>query len=498
MMAAPVDNGGLGLDELFRGISKVSGEVRVSDLSLNSRRVTPGCLYLACQGSRHHGLEFLEEALERGASAVAWEPAEGLAPPALPANISGLSVPGLAQHAGTIAHRFFGRPSEDMVVTGITGTNGKTTVAWLCTGASERLGQTAAYMGTLGYGPLDDLAPAHLTTPDCVSVHRHLAVFRDAGAHCAFVELSSHGLDQGRAAGVCLEAGAFTNLSRDHLDYHGDMAAYARAKDRLFLDFRPARAIMNLDDSHVGELAGQLHAAGTQVIGVTQDSSRDGLNWEILGARPAGLDLTLRFRGAQAQITSGLLGEFNAGNLAMAAGILLSAGHGLPDVAAALEGISAPPGRMQRVPSGHGPTVIVDFAHTPDGLRLALEAAKSHSAGQVWCVFGCGGDRDSGKRGPMGQAASECADRLVITDDNPRSEDSLRIIDDILGGVLPDNPVDVIQDRAAAIAYAIKTAGADDVILIAGKGHETHQILNDRSVPFSDLRLARQLLGLGA
>jgi UDP-N-acetylmuramoyl-L-alanyl-D-glutamate--2,6-diaminopimelate ligase len=325
----------------------------------------------------------------------------------------------------------------------------------------------------------------------------------DAGASHLVAEVSSHALDQGRVDGVRFQVAALTNLSRDHLDYHGDMNRYAEAKARLFLTTGIRTAVINIGDGFGAQLAGRLED-GTELISVAVVRAGAGptgakIEGRLTGARTDGLGLNLSGDYGEAYLASPLWGSFNAENLALSAGLLIALGFSLGDAAAALERCVAPPGRMQVIDAGRDrPRVVVDFAHTPEALGKALAVAREHCRGRVWCVFGCGGDRDPGKRGPMGATATKLADRAVITDDNPRHEDPSLIIDDILAGAAPDARLQVIPDRGAAIGHAINAASPDDVILVAGKGHEAVQIVGDRHRPFSDVDVVRTAMGLGS
>jgi UDP-N-acetylmuramoyl-L-alanyl-D-glutamate--2,6-diaminopimelate ligase len=417
----------------------------------------------------------------------------------LPAGVVNIAVPALRDRLGEVANRFFARPSEALEVSGITGTNGKTTTAWLVAQAIGHLGGSAGYLGTLGHGQIGlgeagQLRPAALTTPDCISFHRQLRELADAGAGYAVAEVSSHALDQDRVAGVRFATVAFTNLTHDHLDYHPNFAAYGAAKARLFA-VGADTAVINLDDAFGRELAGRLPAR-TRLVGVTlRDAAGAALHGTLAGVAPEGLVLELRNGAQSARLSSSLWGSFNAENLLVAAGILMANGWSLDESAVALGRVVAPPGRMERVPVAPGqPAVLVDFAHTPDALRKALAAVREHCAGEVWCVFGCGGDRDRGKRATMGAVAVNGADRVIVTDDNPRSEDPQQIIADILSNISSLDRLQVVPDRGDAIARAIRLAGPGDAVLIAGKGHETVQITGQTRRPFSDVAVATAAL----
>ncbi len=492
------------LAELLRGLFEEPDahalEVPVTDISTDSRSIARGGLFLACRGLSSHGLDYLDDAIEAGCAAVAWEPVSDRAAPTLPQAVAGLAVPGLSGLLGELSDRFFAAPSAELQVSAITGTNGKTSVAFILAQALQRLGERAAYIGTLGWGMQGSvLTPSALTTPAVIDLHRELRALRDAGATQAVVEASSHGLDQGRLDGLRLAVGAITNISRDHLDYHRDYAAYQVAKSRLFTDLRPSTAVINVGDDGVRELAAGLPESLPRLSVALIRNDRSSPAAQLLGrlnaVRRSGIGL--RFGGdfGDATLDSSLWGEFNAENLLVAAGCLLALGFALRDAADALAQCEAPPGRLQRVgASGPQPEAVVDFAHTPAALREALRAIRQHSDGRLWLVFGCGGDRDTGKRAEMGAVAAEYADEIVLTDDNPRSEDPETIAADVLSGIDEPAAVRRIADRAGAIRFALGEAAAEDVVLIAGKGHETQQWFADGPVPFSDAATARDAL----
>ena len=489
------------LTELFAGMDLAVPEGSVADITTNSQTARPGGLFLACGGRQGHGLDFLHEALAAGVAAVAWEPVDGCDRPELPTGVAGLRVPGLGEKLGLIADRFFAHPSAQLSVTGITGTNGKSTVAYLVAQALNRLDQRAGYMGTLGYGIGAELRPSSLTTPGCVTVHRRLREMADAGARHVIMEVSSHALDQQRVAGVRFRTAALTNVSRDHLDYHGSMERYAETKARLFFGTGIDTAIINVGDRYGTRLAGNLadddSAELITVALVNTEAEPDvRLMGRLQGARADGIGLKFGGDFGTATLNSSLWGRFNAENLIVATGILLAVGCELDVAVAALAECVAPPGRMELIRgTAVGPTVIVDYAHTPDALGKALEAVREHTSGQVWCVFGCGGNRDRGKRPTMGAVAAELADRSILTDDNPRDEDPQAIIADIVAGLPDADEVDVIRDRADAIAFADRSARTDDAILIAGQGHEAWQVVGGDMLAFSDATAARAALG---
>ena len=498
--AAPVS-----LMWLLDGIASVpTTTTAVADLTQNSREAQPGSLFLALRGRGSHGLAYCAEAVSRGASAVLWEPDGRAVPPALPASVYVAPVPELSQLAGRIADRFFEWPSSALNVFGITGTNGKTTCAYLLAQCLTRLGSAAGYVGTLGWGRIGALAPLAHTTPDVVSVHRMLAALRAGGVAEVAMEVSSHALDQDRVAGVRFAGAAFTNLSRDHLDYHESMQAYGEAKARLFRVPGLRQIVINVGDAFGLELARRL-AGSAPLIAVWVGAGDSGwlagqtLHAAAVDTLPRGLSLTIEGTFGSAVLRTRLVGRFNAENCVIVLAGLAGRGVPLAQAAQALEACVPPPGRMQLVESQRDgkALAVVDYAHTPDALAKALAALREHCPGDLWCVFGCGGDRDAGKRALMGAVADEIADRIILTDDNPRSEDPAAIVRDIQGGIAAGR-ARVIHDRALAIRAALAEAKAGDVVLIAGKGHEDYQIYGAERRAFSDVHEALRLLGEAA
>ena len=471
--------------------------VPIKDIAQDSRRVVPGSLFLAVAGETHHGLDFLKEAMDAGATAVAWEPSPEFAGPVVAPPSICFPVDDLRRRLGEIADRFFGAPSRRADVVGVTGTNGKTTCAYLIARALGIAGRKAGYMGTIGTGFPDHLLPSELTTADAIETHRRLARLVDDGATAAAMEVSSHALDQGRVQGVRFKAGVFTNLSREHLDYHGDMAAYTEAKRRLFQTPELKWAVANTDDP-AG--AGMLEAAGPAVrkvavgSGFQSAADRNLVLREVL-AEPGGMAVRLDGDWGEMEISSRLFGRFNADNLALALAVLLVMDVPAAQACSALSHVPAPPGRMEIFPSADstGPSLVVDYAHTPDALEKALSALRLHCRGRLTVVFGCGGDRDRGKRPEMGRVAEELADVVMLTDDNLRSEDGGRIVEDIIAGMRM-RP-EVIRDREAAIRSAYGQSGEGDVVLVAGKGHEDYQIVGAECRRYSDRDVADRLAG---
>ncbi|MBV6418541.1 MAG: UDP-N-acetylmuramoyl-L-alanyl-D-glutamate--2,6-diaminopimelate ligase [Steroidobacteraceae bacterium] len=482
------------LADLLAGIAQVPAGLEVSDLTVASGEVRPGGAFLACAGRTTHGLAHADEAIERGARVILWEPVAELRVPEFPEGIFALPVPHLRAQLGVLADRYFGAPSASMALVGITGTNGKTTTAWLAAQALAACGRRASYSGTLGYGAPGDLRASSHTTPDAVTVHRQLAAQRDAGADCVAMEVSSHALDQGRVAGVRFHTAVFTNLTRDHLDYHGTMAAYGAAKAALFDWPTLAARVINVDDPFGVALANSHRDARGRLVTV---SRRDRATLRAVAMRAAarGLELDLESEWGSGTIATRLVGEFNADNALAVLGVLLAADVPFEAARRAIGACTAPPGRMESFGGEAGaPLAIVDYAHTPDALEKALAAARAHCRGRLSVVFGCGGDRDPGKRPLMGAIASRGADRLWITDDNPRTEAAALITAAIAAGVEAGTDFHIEHDRAAAIRAALDSAQGGDAVLIAGKGHEDYQIIGHERRAFSDQAVVRAAL----
>ena len=459
---------------------------------MDSREVRPGDAFVAIAGFGAHGLNFVDAAREAGATAILFEPP---APESLPAPADAIPVTGLRSRMGTMADRFHGHPSAAMTTVGVTGTNGKTSTVQLLAQAWTLRGQKAGTVGTLGAGLWPKIVPTGFTTPLVLRMHALLAELRDEGAQAVAMEVSSHALDQGRVDGVHFDVGVFTNLTRDHLDYHGDMASYGAAKARLF-DWPGLRAAaVNLDDAFGRELfdavGGKVRAVGFSSRGAAGASVRaDDVQLDGSGIR-----FMLDAGGQAHPVRSPLLGRFNVDNLLGVAATLFALGMAPALVADTLSQLAPVDGRMNRLGGEGGlPLVVIDYAHTPDALEQALASLRAHTAGALTCVFGCGGERDRGKRPQMAAIAERLADRVIVTDDNPRNEDGDVIVADIVEGFADTTRVLVQRDRAAAIAQALANAGADDVVLVAGKGHEPYQEIAGVRHAFDDTAVARELL----
>mgnify|MGYP001765166725 FL=1 len=480
------------LSELLPELEGLSAELAVTGLVQDSREVAPGDAFVAIAGFGAHGLHFVDAARAAGASAILFEPP---APDDLPAPDDAIAVPGLRKRMGAMADQFHGQPSAAMTTVGVTGTNGKTSTVQLLAQAWTLRGQKAGTVGTLGAGVWPKIVPTGFTTPLVLRLHALLAELRDEGAQAVAMEVSSHALDQGRVDGVHFDVGVFTNLTRDHLDYHGDMASYGAAKARLF-DWPGLRAAaVNLDDAFGRELfaavGGKVRAIGFSSRGAAGASVRA----EDLHLDGRGIRFMLHAGGQAHPVRSPLLGRFNVDNLLAVAATLFALGMAPALVAETLSQLVPVDGRMNRLGGEAGqPLVVIDYAHTPDALEQALASLRGHTAGRLLCVFGCGGERDTGKRPQMAAIAERLADRVVVTDDNPRREDGDAIVAGILSGFADPSRVVVQRDRARAIALAIAEAGADDVVLVAGKGHEPYQEIDGVRHPFDDTEVARDLL----
>ena len=444
---------------------------RVTRLTADSRKVAPGVAFAAYPGERQDGRAFIPHAIERGGNAVLWERANFKWQPDW--RIANIGVDQLRDHVGDIASAVYGHPSEKLWMLGVTGTNGKTSVShWLAQCLAAH-GKSTAVLGTLGNGFLNALEPAVNTTPDAIELQEKLAAYCERGAESVAMEVSSHGLAQGRVNGVLFDVALFTNLSRDHLDYHGDMESYGAAKAKLFEMPGLHYGVINLDDEFGRVLATRLEKNNVPMIGYTiADAHRSGasiLRASKLQFSGDGLRFDVRSPWGSTTVQAPVFGRFNAYNVLAVMGGLIASDVSLEMAARLVAGIRAVQGRMQRLGGSQQPLVLIDYAHTPDALEKTLTAARElTTTGKLICVFGCGGNRDTGKRPVMGEIAQRLADQVVLTSDNPRDEDPQTILADIRAGMTRD--CDVIPDRAKAIAQSIRQAGASDVILIAGKG----------------------------
>ncbi len=468
-------------------------------IAADSRTVAAGDLFVACPGFSTDGRRFIADAVSRGAAAVLWEAEDGAWPPAVSA--PNLPVQGLRELVGHLADQVFGEPSRRLWVAGVTGTNGKTTVSQWIARALQELGAGCGVIGTLGCGFPGQLEAGLHTTPDAVDVHRQLDRLERAGADATAMEVSSIGLDQGRINGVRFDVAIHTNLTRDHLDYHGSMENYARAKALLFARPEIHAAVINADDAFGRQQAELLLARDIPVIAYTLERARLGetagagyLLADNLITTAAGQHFELVWGDERIPMSPNSIGAFNVSNMLAVIGTLLARGVELSEAAGVVAHLAAPEGRMQLFGGIAEPLLVVDYAHTPDALAQVLAATRPTAearGGRLVCVFGCGGDRDAGKRPLMGEVASRLADRVIVTSDNPRGEDPAAIIADIAAAA---PGAETMLDRAQAIQQALDGASADDVVVVAGKGHENYQEAGGVRRPYSDLEQARLAL----
>ena len=482
----------LRLDQLLQGIVPAPA-LPLADLVLDSRRVLPGSAFVALPGHNAHGLAFAAEALRRGANSILFEPP---LPQGMQLPQGAIAVPDLRAQIGRLADRFHGSPSAALRVVGVTGTNGKTSTVQLLAQALSLQGHRAGSIGTLGVGLNGAVRAGERTTPDVISVHAALAALRDEGAQDVAMEVSSHALDQGRVDAVRFQIAVFTNLTRDHLDYHPSMEAYGAAKARLFAWPGLGAAVINVDDAFGARLHASL-SAGTVTIGVSsRGAAAANLRAGNIVLHAAGVDFDLSAQDHRETVRSSLLGRFNVDNLLAVAGVLTALDWPLKQIAETLARLEPVPGRMHRLGGDAAtPLVVIDYAHTPDALEQTLRSLRAHTAGRLICVFGCGGERDAGKRPQMAAIAQALADQVLVSDDNPRGEDGDAIVADILAGFTDRTTVRIERDRAQAIAVAIGMAQAGDTVLIAGKGHEPYQEVAGVKYRFDDREVARQVLG---
>lgn len=473
--------------------------VKITRLVTDSREVTLGDTFVAYPGENTDGRRFIAQAIAQGANAVIWEAEHFVWNDAW--QVPNLAVTDLRHQAGWLADAAYGAPTEKLWMVGVTGTNGKTSTSHWIAHALDDAGRKCALIGTLGNGYSGALQPATHTTPEAIRVHDLCAGYLREGAQAVAMEVSSHALAQGRVNGVHFDVALLTNLSRDHLDYHGDMESYAASKRRLFNWETLKSAVINLDDSYGAGLAEELYDRQPEVIGygmsdaALQLAERLGIRMvygNLLAMNGQGMQLKVHSSWGGAQLDSALIGRFNASNLLGALAVLLVSNVTLDEATRSLAKVQPVAGRMQRVGNARQPTVIIDYAHTPDALEkvlLTLREVSGASGGKLICVFGCGGDRDRGKRPMMGLVAGKFADHCIITSDNPRSEDPENIIAEVLAGVDSAN-CEIIAGRAEAIAHAIGMASRHDTVLIAGKGHENYQEIAGVRHPFSDVAVA--------
>lgn len=512
MMVAPLNNQGMELGFLLKGlvdpvVLEKYGHINIEGMSLDSRTIAAGDMFIALPGHSAHGLSFALSAIDQGACMVLWDGDTnnaGVYIQEIPDNVLCLQCENLKKNISEIAARFYARPSAELNMVGVTGTDGKTSISHFVAQCLDSANGRCGLLGTLGAGFVGELKLTGLTTADPINIQQTLASIRDTGSLHAVMEVSSHGLDQGRVSAVEFDIAVFSNLSQDHLDYHGSMEAYFSAKKTLFQMRSLKAAVINLDDDYGKKLALEMksrvsvwgYSTQTDVSALKQYSNFI-VHPEQITADNNGFSLAVSTPKGSANLDINLLGEFNVSNLMAALAVVLISGIDFETAIRKLSTLTAVPGRMQIITANEKPTVIIDYAHTPHGLESACAAVHSHYSGELWCVFGCGGDRDRGKRAKMAVAAESKADHVVVTSDNPRHEDPKQIIGQIVSGFSNTKNITQIVDRAEAIKYAVQHAKPGDVILIAGKGHENTQQIGDAYKSFDDSRVARDYLGIG-
>lgn len=468
-------------------------DTEINGLKLDSRQVSPGDCFIAIQGYQVDGRHFLTSAIEAGARAVLQQ--ANTFKVDLRGTVPVVSVPDLAEQLSAIAGRFYQHPDKQLRLVGVTGTNGKTTITNLVAQLFDQLGQKTAVMGTLGSGFINQLLPEKNTTPDACTVQQRLATLAAEGAQRLAMEVSSHALVQGRVNALSFDVVVASNVSRDHLDYHGSMESYAASKRDLFVSY-PARCrIFNADDKLI---AGWYTKADNHYrfsLSPELKNESDTLVASDIKFHAAGADFDLHWQGNTHNVRSILLGDFNVSNLLAAALVVLVSGYSLAQVAEAMATVKAVAGRMEMFRNEHSPLVIVDYAHTPDALQQVLKAARRHCKGSLWCVFGCGGDRDRGKRPQMGNVASQLADVVVVTDDNPRTEPAADIIADIVSGATGKARIIQRPGRKEAVLESMQNAGPDDVIVMAGKGHEDYQVVGTQTLNYNERAVVAAFMG---
>lgn len=458
----------------------------VSGLALDSRTVESGDLFVAVQGINDHGLDFASAAAANGCAAIVYDPQQSGRQQAQDLPVPVLPIPGIASRLGELASLFYAAPSEQMLIAGVTGTNGKTSTAHFIAQAWQRLGHKAGFIGTIGSGLVHKLKASSHTTPDAFSLQKTLQSCHRQHAELVAMEVSSHALDQGRCETVQFDVGVFTNLSRDHLDYHGDMQAYEATKKRLFSHHAPRFAIINADDA-AGRRWIDEFSTTLEVLSYSCRPGQADICAEILAPKNGEERFRLTCPWGEELVRTSLVGTFNIQNLLAVTGALGVLGVRFPQIPDQLQHLAAVPGRMLRLGGAGGqPLIVVDYAHTPDALEKALQALRSHTRGRLICVFGCGGNRDRGKRPQMGAIAEQLADSVVVTSDNPRFEDAGEIINQVIAGMNSPGQAYIEPDRALAIQWAVLQAGEDDVVIVAGKGAEQFQQIGSRRINFSD------------
>ncbi|MCR8923693.1 UDP-N-acetylmuramoyl-L-alanyl-D-glutamate--2,6-diaminopimelate ligase [Dasania sp. GY-MA-18] len=477
------------LADIAPALDKAVANLEISGLQLDSRAVRTGDVFIACVGATVNGEDFIAQAIQQGAVAVLVDVSSELSACAVPV----VAVANLNQRISAIAGNFYGQPSQQHNIIGVTGTNGKTSCSQFVMQLLQHMHKHCGVIGTLGSGIDGHLTAGLNTTPDAISLQKTLADWRTKVDMVA-MEVSSHGLEQGRVAAITFDVAVFTNLTRDHLDYHGDMASYGAAKAKLFKQPGLKTAVINRDDAFAEQLIASL-APAVQLVTYSVSSSQADVYATDIQFHAAGISAQLQSPWGSASLNSSLLGHFNLSNILAAIASLAAQGFDFKSLVAAASNLQPVAGRMELINSGgQKPAVVIDYAHTPDALEQALTALRLHAQQKLVCVFGCGGDRDQGKRPLMGEVAARLADQVWITSDNPRTENADVIIQQIVAGAANTDALTIVADRAQAIAQAVLSASDDDVLLIAGKGHEDYQQIGMQRLPFNDAVQARLAL----
>ena len=502
-MMAVSQNPGMSLVDLLAGFESVDPvpPIEIRGVSSNSREISAGSLFIALPGISSNGIDYAIDAVQAGAVAVLYDADDDYSRGRIPLlrkqiTTHWIGISGLVRANGFIVSRFFGDPGSAMTIVGVTGTDGKSSVTHLLVQALTRLDRISASIGTLGYGIGNQLSPDSLTTPDAVTLQSRLHQFSQQRCEYVVMEVSSHALEQYRVNGCDFDIAVLTNLGRDHLDYHGDLESYAAAKSKLFTDFDLSARIVNADDAFGRRVAAEADAETVYRYSIACVAESPAEVQLITVERTAsGQNIRAQTPVGEVTAVTGLIGHFNVHNTLACIATLAALGFDRNQIESAVKDLKPIPGRMEMfVGAKDQAQALVDFAHTEQALRACLEACRSHTEGRIWCVFGCGGDRDPGKRGGMGRAVEELADRAIVTDDNPRHEAPGKIVADILQGMRRPGEASVVHSRRAAIQYALSEASAGDLVVIAGKGHEQDQIIGHQRRPFSDRHVVAEIL----
>ena len=498
MMAPEKLNYVTSLKQLLMGLCEVTSVIDVTGVAIDSREVESGNLFIAYKGSIDNGIDYIDEAIQRGASAIIIDELQEFNPKSIP--VKYFRVTNLRKNAGHIISRFYGCPSKNINIVGVTGTNGKTTVSYIIAYANYKLKKNSAFIGTLGYGLFGQIETSKTTTPDAVTLHSLFSRW-ETQVDSVAMEVSSHALDQGRVEGTEFDMAVFTNLSRDHLDYHNNIEDYINAKFSLFEKRSLKNAVINIEDSYGAMLIDRLPTS-VNIFAYSNNKSnlkfykRKNISFvycESIEIYANAKSITIQSPWGAVNVRVNLLGEFNVANILAAFTVLCVSGLSIDKVAEALSSFTGLPGRMEVFSSQDKPLIIIDYAHTPDALKKALTSLRDYCKGQLFCIFGCGGGRDIGKRAQMGSIAESLSDHIVLTNDNPRDEPTDKIFSDILEGIQNKANVIVKPDRSDALITTFLEANKGDIILLAGKGHEVTQQIGANFIPFSDRELAKRL-----